>query len=327
MKQLVILSGKGGAGKTSVAAAFAHLAAEGEPSLRSLRAVLADADVDAANLELVLAPQVLETHEFIGGAVAEIDPAKCQGCGTCYDVCRFDAPHPTPPGPLSPLPGARAWERGEGVQGVRGKVYTVDPIACDGCAACVYQCPEEAIRMTPQLAGHWFRSDSRYGPLLHAALRPAQENSGKLVTLVKQQARLLALDGGYDAVIVDGPPGIGCPVISAASGADLALVVAEPTAAGIHDMERALATTAHFHVPTLICINKADIYPEAAAQIEAYCRERGIEVVGRIPFDATVTEAMVQGQPVTAFRPNALASRVLGEVWQRVAGRLRDGQE
>jgi MinD superfamily P-loop ATPase len=300
MKQLVILSGKGGAGKTSVAAAFAHLAAEGKPPVR---AVLADADVDAANLELVLSPQPLETHEFIGGAVAVIDDALCQGCGNCYDVCRFDAV-------LPPADGREA--------------YAVDPIACEGCAACVYQCPEEAIRMTPQLAGHWFRSDSRYGPLFHAALRPAQENSGKLVTLVKQQARLLALDGGYEAVLVDGPPGIGCPVISAASGADLALIVAEPTAAGIHDMERVLATTMHFRVPALVCINKADIYLAGTAEIEAYCRERGIEVVGRIPFDATVTEAMVQGQPVTAFRSDALASLALVAVWQRLAARISE---
>ena len=300
MKQLVILSGKGGTGKTSVAAAFAHLAAEGEPPVR---AVLADADVDAANLELVLSPQPLESHEFIGGSVAVIDPTLCQGCGTCHDVCRFDAV-------LLPTPEREA--------------YAVDPIACEGCAACVYQCPEEAIRMAPQLAGHWFRSDSRYGPLFHAALRPAQENSGKLVTLVKQQARLLALDDGYDAVIVDGPPGIGCPVISAASGADLALIVAEPTAAGIHDMERVLATTAHFRVPALVCINKADIYPAGTAQIEAYCQERSIEVVGHIPFDATVTEAMVQGQPVTAFDPLAPASQALVAVWQRIAAKVSE---
>lgn len=318
MKQLVILSGKGGTGKTSVAAAFAHLAAEDEPSVR---AVLADADVDAANLELVLAPQPLEAHEFIGGSVAVIDPDKCQGCGICYDVCRFDAPHPHPPSPLSLSPWER--EREREAQGGVGEVYTIDPIACDGCAACVYQCPEEAIHMAPQLAGHWFRSEGRYGPLFHAALRSAQENSGKLVTLVKQQARLLALDGGYDAVIVDGPPGIGCPVISAASGADLALIVAEPTAAGIHDMERALATVAHFRVPALVCINKADIYPGGTAQIEAYCRAQGIEVVGRIPFDAAVMEAMVRGQPVTAFRQDAPAGRALREVWQRVAMRLQ----
>ena len=300
MKQLIILSGKGGTGKTSVAAAFAHLAAEGEPAVR---AVLADADVDAANLELVLDPRPLETREFIGGSVAVIDPALCQGCGTCRDVCRFDAVLP---------PTDR-----------RG-AYAVDPIGCEGCASCLYQCPAEAIRMVPQVAGHWFRSDSRYGPLFHAALRPAQGNSGKLVTLVKQQARLLALDGGYDAVIVDGPPGIGCPVISAASGADLALIVAEPTAAGIHDMERVLATTAHFRVPALACINKADIYPEGAAQIEAYCREHGIEVVGHIPFDATVTAAMVQGQPVTAFDPLAPASQALVAVWQRIASRISE---
>ena len=178
--------------------------------------------------------------------------------------------------------------------------------------------------MVPQLAGHWFRSDSHYGPLFHAALRPAQENSGKLVTLVKQPARLLALDGGYDAVIVDGPPGIGCPVISAASGADLALVVAEPTAAGIHDMERVLATTAHFRVPALVCINKADIYPAGADQIEAYCRAYDIEVIGRIPFDATVTAAMVQGQPITAFDPAAPASRALGAIWRRLAARINE---
>jgi MinD superfamily P-loop ATPase len=300
MKQLVILSGKGGTGKTSVAAAFAHLAAEGDPPER---AVLADADVDAANLELVLDPQPLERHEFIGGPVAVIDAELCQGCGICYDVCRFDA--------VVLAPGEH-------------KAYAVDPIACEGCATCVYQCPEAAIHMAPQLAGHWFRSDSRYGPLFHAALRPAQENSGKLVTLVKQQARLLALDGGYDAVIVDGPPGIGCPVISAASGADLALIVAEPTAAGIHDMERVLATTAHFRVRALVCINKADIYLAGTAQIEAYCRKRGIEVVGHIPFDTTVTEAMVQGQPVTAFDPLAPASQALVAVWQRIAARISE---
>ena len=300
MKQLVILSGKGGTGKTSVAAAFAHLAAEGEPAVR---AVLADADMDAANLELVLSPQPLETHEFIGGAVAVIDNALCLSCGTCYDVCRFDAV-------LPPANGREA--------------YAVDSIACEGCAACVYQCPEEAIRMAPQLAGHWFRSDSRYGPLFHAALRPAQENSGKLVTLVKQQARLLALDEGYAAVLVDGPPGIGCPVISAVSGADLALIVAEPTAAGIHDMERVLATTAHFRVPALVCINKADIYPEGTDQIEAYCRGEGIEVTGRSPFDRAVTDAMVRGEPVTAYQPASPASLALAALWRRVAGRLSE---
>jgi MinD superfamily P-loop ATPase len=179
--------------------------------------------------------------------------------------------------------------------------------------------------MAPQLAGHGFRSVSRYGPLFHAALRPAQENSGKLVTLVKQQARLLALDDGYEAVLVDGPPGIGCPVISAASGADLALIVAEPTAAGIHDMQRVLDTVAHFRVPALVCINKADIYPAGTARIEAFCQEAGIEVVGSIPFDASVTAAMVQGEPVTAYRPDSPAGQALNSIWQVIAAHLGAG--
>lgn len=174
-------------------------------------------------------------------------------------------------------------------------------------------------------SGRWFRSESRYGPLFHAALRPAQENSGKLVTMVKQQARLLALDEGRDLVIVDGPPGIGCPVISAAAGADLALIVTEPTAAGIHDLARALATTEHFGVRSLVCVNKADLFPAGTAEIEAFCREHGIEVAGHIPFDLAVTEAMVQGHPVTAFRPASPASRALRDAWKRVLAAL--GQE
>jgi MinD superfamily P-loop ATPase len=172
--------------------------------------------------------------------------------------------------------------------------------------------------MHDQVVGEWFQSESRYGPLFHAALRPAQENSGKLVTLVKQHARLLAMDDDYDLVLVDGPPGIGCPVISATSGADLALIVAEPTAAGVHDMHRVLETTAHFDVRALVCINKADIYPEGTAEIEAFCHEQTIQVVGKIPFDTTVTEAMVQGQPVTLYEPDAPSSQALREVLGRV---------
>jgi MinD superfamily P-loop ATPase len=178
--------------------------------------------------------------------------------------------------------------------------------------------------MHDQVVGEWYRSDSRYGPLFHAHLRPAQENSGKLVTLVKQQARLLALDEDYDLTLVDGPPGIGCPVISAASGADVALIVAEPTAAGVHDLARVLQTTVHFGVKALVCINKADIYPAGAAQIEAFCQEQDVGVVGRIPFDTAVTQAMVQGQPVTQYAPDSPASQALRGVWARVAAALQD---
>jgi len=291
MKQLVILSGKGGTGKTSIAAAFAHLAYEGTPHLR---AVLADADVDAANLELVLQPDIREVHEFIGGSVAIIDAQRCDQCGLCAEACRFEA--------IRVEPG-----------------YHVDPIACEGCAACFYACPTKAITMERQPAGRWYRSQTRFGPLFHAELRPAQENSGKLVTLVKQQARLHALDGGYQVVIVDGPPGIGCPVISAASGADLALIIAEPSVAGVHDMQRAVQTTTHFRVPTLVCINKADVYRAGSRRVAEYCGTQGIPVVGRVPFDPTVTEAMVQGNPVTSHQPDAPASRAIAALWNRVA--------
>ena len=294
MKQFVILSGKGGTGKTSIAAAFAHLAHSD-----SIRAVLADADVDAANLELVLSPHVLEQHEFMGGNVAWIDPEKCESCGLCEQVCRFDA---------------IALKQGD---------YQVDPIACDGCAACVHQCHVNAIKMELQLAGYWFRSDSRYGPLFHAELRPAQENSGKLVTLVKQQARLLAMDEQYPLIIVDGPPGIGCPVISAVSGANMAIVIAEPTISGVHDMERALEMTRHFHVPAVVCINKADIFLDGAAQIEEYCQKQNVEVMGRIPFDSTVIEAMVRGESVTAFRPMSPASISIRQIWQNIVKMLQ----
>ena len=287
MKQLVMLSGKGGTGKTSITASFAHLA-----YANSVRAVLADADVDAANLELVLSPHILEEHEFIGGKAARIVVEKCVNCGLCKQVCRFDA----------------IFEH-------EGK-YKVDPIACDGCAACVHQCPTNAIIMEPQLAGQWYHSESRYGQLFHAALRPAQENSGKLVTLVKQQARLLAMDENYPLIIVDGPPGIGCPVISAVSGADLALIITEPTVAGVHDMERALQMTQHFNIPSTVCINKSDIFLEGTNHIRTYCLEQKIEVLGQIPFDTNVTEAMVHGEPVTAYRPESPASKEINRLWQ-----------
>jgi MinD superfamily P-loop ATPase len=288
MKQLVILSGKGGTGKTSVAAALAHLASEEMP------VVLADADVDAANLELVLEPNKLEEHLFMGGQVAVIDPDLCQLCGRCDEVCRFEAV----------IPG--------------DDTYRVDALACEGCASCVYQCPEEAIHSEEQQAGLWFRSDTRFGPLFHAHLFAAQENSGKLVTLVKQQSRLLALDEGRELLIVDGPPGIGCPVISASAGADLALLVTEPTVSGIHDLERILGTVNHFRVPALVLINKADLNPMQTVRIEAYCRAQGIELVDKLPYDTVVTEAMVQGQPVTIYQPEGAMASALRRVWARL---------
>jgi MinD superfamily P-loop ATPase len=284
LKQLVVLSGKGGTGKTTVTAALAHLASQ-ERSL-----VLADADVDAANLELVLDPAQQEVHDFWSGKLAVIDAQVCTACGRCEEVCRFEAI-------------------------VAGDTYQVDPLACEGCSACSYQCPVEAIAMRDQHAGRWFRSETRFGPLFHAHLFAGRENSGKLVTTVKQQASVYALDAEATLLLVDGPPGIGCPVISASVGADLALLVVEPTVSGAHDLERVLATTEHFGVPAVAAINKADLNPARADEIAAYCSEQGIGVVGRIPYDTAVTEAMVAGQPVTAVEDGAV-SRALHEVWE-----------
>ena len=297
MKQLVILSGKGGTGKTTVAAALAQLSSQEMP------VVLADADVDAANLELVLDPTKRETHEFMGGKRAVVDTEKCTACGICAEVCRFDAV----------VPGDKA--------------YGIDALACEGCASCFYQCPEDAIRMEEQQAGLWFRSDTRFGPLFHAHLFAGQENSGKLVTLVKQQARLRGLDTEAALVVVDGPPGIGCPVISASAGMDLALHVVEPTISGVHDLERILGTTDHFGVPSLVVINKADLNPSRCNEISAFCAQRGVELVGQVPYDDVVTEAMVQGRPVTEYT-NGPVTEALKDVWLRVRQRvISDGQK
>ncbi len=282
MKQLVILSGKGGTGKTTVAAALAHLAA------RDCRLVLADADVDAANLGLLLNPVPQEVHDFIGGAVAVVEPARCTVCGRCVEVCRFDA--------LRLI-----------------NTYYVDPIACEGCAACIYECPTATISLQPQRAGQWFAANTAYGPLFHAHLFAGQENSGKLVTLVRRMAQLRARDDRADLLLIDGPPGIGCPVIAALSGADKTLIVTEPTVAGVHDLKRILDLAAHFRVPTAALINKYDLSPEQSEEIVARCAARNIPVVGRLPYDPEVIAALVRGEPIT-MREGPITS-ILQDVW------------
>lgn len=287
MKQWVILSGKGGTGKTTVAAALAHLAAQEH------RLVMADADVDAANLELVLSPTVVETHDFVGGKAALVDPARCTGCGACVQTCRFEA------------------------VSADDSTCRVDPIACEGCAACFYRCPAGAITMVDQLSGRWFRSDTNLGPLFHARLIAGQENSGKLVTQVKQSARLHAVRSGADLLLVDGPPGIGCPVIAATTGADLALLVVEPSVSGVHDLERILATTRHFGVPAVVCVNKADVSAARTGEVAAVCARGGVPLVGRIPFSETVIRAMVHRQPVTEYCTGAVAE-ALRALWREM---------
>jgi len=301
LKQIVVLSGKGGTGKTTVCAALAHLAG----AHHSL--VLADADVDAANLELVLAPEQQEQHDFWSGHIAAIDPQACTACGRCAEVCRFASIiAPSATGALSAT----------GTLSAGRDAYRVDEVACEGCAACHYQCPADAIRMVEQQAGRWFRSDTRFGPLFHAHLFAGRENSGKLVSQVKQQANLWAIDHDADWLVVDGPPGIGCPVISASAGADLALLVVEPTVSGVHDLERVLATVEHFRVPASVVVNKADLNPRRTREIAGFCAQQDVPVVGQIPYDPIVTEAMVHGMPVSEYADGAVAQALEG-VWAR----------
>jgi MinD superfamily P-loop ATPase len=297
MKQLVILSGKGGTGKTCVSAAFAHLSSEPK---NSSRCVFVDADVDAANLSLVLSPNISISHEFWGGSVAKIDSDQCTACGACRSVCRYHAIFPDE----------------------TGRSYWIDPLACDGCAACVYACPQNAVRMIPQQEGHWYHSSTTFGDLFHAELFPGKDNSGKLVTLVKQQARLRAEETHAPNVIIDGPPGIGCPVISACAGANLGLIVSEPSLAGLHDLERVLGTLQHFRVPSVICINKADLYPAGAQQIRKFAEEKGIDVLGDIPFDEQVQKAMLMGVPITSAFPNSPAAQSIRSIMNDLQERL-----
>lgn len=293
-KQLVILSGKGGTGKTSVCAAFAALSAN---SSRKGKTIFVDADVDAANLSLVLQPTKTESHDFWGSSQAVIDEAKCTACGACVDVCRYDAIF---------------------LNEVNMQTYWIDPVACDGCAACVYACPEGAIKMVPQQEGYWFRSETAIGNFFHAELFPGRENSGKLVTLIRQFAKLDAHDNNADLIVIDGPPGIGCPVISACAGTDMGLLITEPGQAGLHDLKRVLGTLQHFKIPTIICINKADLYPRGTEDIRVYAQQHGVEIIGEIPFDESIPKSMINGVATTKQYPDSPAAIAIEKIWDGV---------
>lgn len=293
-KQLVILSGKGGTGKTSICAAFAELSAH---SSSEGKTIFVDADVDAANLSLVLQPTKTESHDFWGGSQAVIDEDKCTACGACVDVCRYDAIF------LNKASMQSFW---------------IDPIACDGCAACVYACPEGAITMVPQQEGYWFQSETATGNFFHAELFPGRENSGKLVTLIKQFAKLDAHENNADLIVIDGPPGIGCPVISACAGTDLGLLIAEPGQAGLHDLQRVMGTLHHFKVPTIICINKADLYPQGTEEIRAFADQQGVQIIGEIPFDESIPKSMINGVAITEQYPDSPAAIAIQKIWDKV---------
>jgi MinD superfamily P-loop ATPase len=270
--ELVIISGKGGTGKTSVTAALAALARP---------VVMADCDVDAPDLHLLTQPRVYQQHEFSGGRKAQIDAEQCLGCGQCADICRFGAV-----GEASSPDGAAI-------------TYVTDPFACEGCGACVPACPTGAVRFEPVVNGAWFVSETRFGPMVHARLQPGEENSGKLVTVVRREARALAERDGFPLMLVDGSPGVGCPVIASLTNADLALIVAEPTLSGLHDAGRVLELADQLHVATVLCVNRWDLSPRLADRLESEALARGASPVGRVREDLAIVHAQIRARAVT----------------------------
>jgi MinD superfamily P-loop ATPase len=291
MKQLTVLSGKGGTGKTTITASFAVLAKN---------TVVADCDVDAPDLHMLLHPKVVKTQEFKGAKLAVIDEEKCTKCDQCREKCRFDAI----------------------TQDIK-----IDSISCEGCGVCVVVCPVRAITLIEQISGHAYISETKHGFMAHAMLNPGEANSGKLVTLVRQNARILAEKEHSGLIVIDGSPGIGCPVIASVTGVDAGLVVTEPTMSGIHDLERALQLLKHFGVPPFVCVNMYDINRDNADRIVSFCRENSIEVVGKIPFNPVVTEAMVNGKSIVEFAPESDVAIEIEKMWKKILSALEHGSD
>ena len=288
MKELVVISGKGGTGKTSLMAAFAALAGD---------AVLCDADVDAPDLHLILDPSTRVRTPFQSGNTAQIRREDCTECGLCRELCRWDA---------------------------IGEDFQIDPLDCEGCGVCYWFCPEKAVDFPPNVCGEWFVSDTRFGTMVHAKLAPAEENSGKLVALVRQEARKIAESEDRSLLITDGPPGVGCPVIASLGGATAALVVAEPSVSGVHDLDRVSDLASFFRVPVMVCVNKADINPETAEAIRRTAEQKGHTFAGTIPFHEDFTRAMIQKQSIEEYAPEGEAAEAVRSLWRRVAERLEE---
>ena len=283
MKELVVISGKGGTGKTSLVAAIASLAEN---------KVLCDADVDAADLHLIMAPKVKMSTDFQSGHTAVIDRDKCTECGLCRDLCRYDAIN---------------------------EEFEVDSVACEGCGVCHYFCPEKAIDFPVNTCGEWFISDTRFGTMVHARLGIAEENSGKLVTLVRKEAKKIAEKNGLDLILTDGAPGIGCPVIASIGGASAILIVTEPTVSGEHDMKRVIELAEFFKVPAMVCVNKFDLNLDKTRDIEKFAAEKGLTFSGNIPFDPIFTKAMVQGQNIFEYSDNSESCQAVKQIWGKIS--------
>lgn len=289
MREVVVISGKGGTGKTSLTAAFAHLAES---------KVICDLDVDAPDLHLLLDPTIIRDEAFISGHEAVIDPEKCVGCGLCASMCRY------------------------GAIDEKDGVFSVAPLRCEGCKVCVAFCPEQAIDFPSRHCGQHYLSQTRFGPMVHAQLFPGQENSGLLVSRLKKEARALAEERGLDLILCDGAPGIGCPVIASLSQTDLAVVVTEPTPSGVHDLERVASLCDHFRTKVAVVVNKHDLNPEQTSRIDALCSEKGYTLLALLPHDTAVTEAMVRRQAVTEGGDSAIATQVR-QAWQGITNLLR----
>lgn len=289
MREIVVISGKGGTGKTSVSASFAHLMTNG---------IVCDLDVDAPDLHIVLQPEVLREHAFISGVEAAIRPENCIRCGKCFSLCRFEA--------------IRQNEEG----------FEVDPLRCEGCGVCAAMCPSEAIELSDKHCGNWYESRSRFGSMIHARLFPGEENSGRLVSLLKQRAREQAAETGQDIILCDGSPGIGCPVISSLSGAHMAVAVVEPTPSGRHDFSRVADLCDHFRIPVSVLINKADLNRKESEKIALECSGRGYAVVGELPFGQDVTDAMILRRALT--ETDSPLGKIFAEAWEAVLAGLSE---
>lgn len=287
MNEIVVISGKGGTGKTSICAAFAHLMHDG---------IICDLDVDAPDLHIILDPNYEIKEEFISGHEAVIEPELCTQCGECARLCRFEAITE------------------------RGSSYAGDPFRCEGCGVCAALCPEKAIRLTEKHCGEWYQSQSRFGPMVHAQLSPGEENSGRLVTLLKQKARELAKEQGLQTILCDGSPGIGCPVISSLSGAHMAVAVVEPTPSGRHDFMRIADLCDHFRIPVSVIINKSDLSSSECEAIEEASVQRGYLLAGKLPFSEDIVSAMIGKHAITETH-SPLASELMS-IWHTIMNHL-----